>query len=956
MSMLFAFLMLLLIDTFFVCGLALLLGPVGYTNKPAFAVLMRNFVGYFSNPTGYVFLCVFVVLTCSAAFLPQEFFNNNLANLDQLNQYLPLVMLVFIPAITMGAWADERRQGTDELLLTLPATDFDIVMGKYLAAAMIFTISLIFSQICSFAVLIFLTNGVLDLGLLCTTYLGYWLMGLAMISIGMVASFLTNNLTIAFILGVAMNAPLALMSYAHLLISRDSVAQAIEQWGLLEQFSDFGRGVISLSSTVFFVMLMVIGQYVCMVLIGRRHWLGGSDGESMLGHYVVRTICLILAAAGLTYLLSNADPVRLDMTEGRVNSLAPDTRLVLGELENDKPVYIDAYISENIPEAYAETRFQLETLLKEFEAMAGGKIHVRIHKDLDPFGPIADQAEERYGIRARNIVTQQRGVLRNEDVILGAAFTCGLEKVVAPFFDSGIPVEYELVRSITTVAKGEQQTIGVVQTNWKLMGGEVVLPTAQGPQLARLGKEAFIRELEKQYRVETVDPSEPIERGKYKVLFVAQPSSLSDSQLTNVMRAIRDGQPTAIFEDPLPVSIQAPGTGDERLLDPILLRLGRMPEPKCDMKRLWDMLGIHVSTARDENQAQRYKAVWQDYNPYPKLKMNGVQAVVFVRDEARADKVAFNPGDPITAEIEELWFLCPGAIQPRPSDLKVTPLVRTGDNSGELLTSEYRQFGSNPAMLKAKKGLPVAGREFVLAARIQGVPPVEKSPLFPDAEPASDGKQPEIDVVYVADIDLMMADFVRSSEETDQRIDNVNFLLNIVDVLAGDQRFVNIRSRKLQLSTLQRIEDLTAQAQQREQRATQEAEQRLALDYKKIEEETNREVEAARERVRELTRKASKGDNVDLGALQLAREKEAVAEFKSNREKEFKRESNEKELNETNRRNERRTNLEIRNVERWIKIMSVALPPLIPLAIGFGVFVTRRLREREGVSKARLRW
>jgi hypothetical protein len=297
------------------------------------AVFKRNFFSYFANPTGYVFICVFVFLSAVAAFWPDEFFNANLANLEQLNKYFPFIMLFFVPAITMSIWAEETRQGTDELLLTLPASDFDVVLGKYLAAISIYTVALLISLASNFVVLSQL--GRPDAGLYLCTHVGYWFLGLAMLAVGMVASFLTRNLTVAYILGALFNAPLVLMARIDIIPGlTHTVAAAVRQWSLGGQCQEFGRGMLGLSGILYFVSIAGIMLYVCMVLIGRRNWARGAEAAAQSGHFLVRALALAIIAVAVVVAVRNHDQ-RLDTTSEQLSSLSPYTIHLIKDLKAD---------------------------------------------------------------------------------------------------------------------------------------------------------------------------------------------------------------------------------------------------------------------------------------------------------------------------------------------------------------------------------------------------------------------------------------------------------------------------------------------------------------------------------------------------------------------------------------------------------------------------------------------
>jgi len=1009
------------------------------------AVFKRNFVSYFSSPTGYVFICVFVLLSSFAAFWPNEFFNTNLANLDQLNKVFPFIMLIFIPAITMSIWAEERRQGTDELLLTIPASDLDIVLGKYLAAVAIFSVSLLFSLVCNFLVL--QTLGSPDAGLFLGTYVGYWMVGLAMLAVGMVASFLTGNLTVGFILGAVFNTPLVFAAKADA-IAEPVVAMIVKQWSVGQQFADFGRGVISLSGLAYFLMIVAVMLYLSMVLIGRRHWYTGEHGKTMAVHFTTRTAAMALIVVGLVVFFSRHDR-RLDVTNERLSSLSPDTRKLLKKLDLKRPVQIEAFISPSVPESYVQTRLNLLTMLRELEASGSGKVSVLINQT-ERFSEEAARAEQRYGIAPRQVSTLKRGALSIDHIFLGVAMTSGLEKVILPFVDRGIPVEYELARSIATVCQQERQRVGVITTDAQIYGRFNMQMMSASPNWP------IIEELEKQYDVEQVDPTSPITE-EYDVLLAVQPSSLGPDEMNNFIAAVESGQKTAIFEDPFPVFAgNVPATSAPRAapggMNPMMM-MGRQqgPPPKGDISRLWRLLGIDFSS--DE-------VVWQDYNPYPKAGHFPAE-FVFVDDGSGAQQT-FNEDAPITSKLQHLLFPFPGSVSElHASELEVTPLVRTGVKTGTVKFSELTQMGpfGRPMGLNPMRRQKPTSKEYLLAVQIRGklkpnqpmadegddaeaaaaedeppadVPPAGDTAPAEDAMPAEDttpaepaaeetpvaeepaddhaaddahdhaaddahdhaaddahdhdhphghphedvAEEPkedaaeqsndylagipeekpedaepeevEINVVLVADIDMLYRDFFRLREQgsipeagVNFDFDNVTFVLNVLDALAGDDRFMEIRKRRPRHRTLTGIEEKT------EARKEEAIEARERFN-KEFDEDEEKEQKAFQKKIDDLQNRKDMDPQQMLIEVAMAqqdgqrRRDATIQRLKQERDR---------EINKI----ETKLTLQIRAVQDRYKLWAVMLPPIPPLVVGVIVFFIRRSKEREGVSRARLR-
>ena len=950
-----ALIKLLVLDIVFLAVMLALVILLARGRRVAYAVLKRNFYGYFSNPTGYVFLCLFVLLTSMAAFWPHEFFSSNLGTLGQLNKWFTYIMLFFIPAITMSIWAEEKRQGTDELLLTLPADDFDIVAGKYVAASAIYTVSLLFSQLSTFIVLALLTQGEIDTGLFFTNYIGYWFIGLAMISIGMVASFLTSNLTVGFILGALFNAPLAFAFRADTITNR-SVAREIKNFSIQERFDDFGRGVLSLSGVSYFLLVAAFGVYLCMVLIGKRHWSGGRDGNTKLAHFLTRIVLLgVLAFAG-SMLFRNRDLLRLDATEMKVSSLSPVTVEMIRTLGKDRDIVVDAYISDEVPEQYAKIKYQIVSLLKEFESTAnasGVSMQVRIYDSIVPSSDEEKMAEQQYGIVPQMIRVRERGAYSDQSVLLGAAFRSGLQKVVIPFFEPGVPVEYELARSLTTVAKPTRKKLGILKTDAKLMGGmDMRSFQSQPPQ-------PIVEELAKQYEVIEVNAASPIDTDKYDVLLAVQPSSMGPEEMINFTNAVTAGVPTAIFEDPIVALDAIPGTGDPKQQAGGMMGMmgGGGQQPKGEIRPLWRALGIEIPGRPGMQGLFTPDICWQEYNPYPILAETSEASNlwIFAREEAPGADNALSDDSEITKGLKEIMFLYAGVIVPaKNAGLKFTPLIKTGQIAGTMAKSEIESVQRSGLSRATELQIRQGGNqgEQILAALIEG----EDDPK--DGSTAS-GKRP-IKAVYVADIDFMSRTFVDIRnrppmlEDINFQFQNITFVLNTIDVLVGETRYPQVRRHIPTYSTLKLVEIKADEARKEEAKKRTDFQSEYLKAVAKVEDENARSERDLKEQIEKLQ---SQG-NIDPESIKKLQEKMQIDQIKKmqmTKKFQVEKERLERTRDQGIREARRQSDDSIGKIQNYYKLLAVFVPPIPPLMVGIIVMVSRRLRERDGISKTRLR-
>lgn len=232
------------------------------------AIFWKEVKSYFYSPMAYILIGLFMLLT-SIFFLPNLIYG--MGSFNSTLSSMGFILLVIVPILTMKILAEDRKNGTEVLLITSPASITSMVIGKYLAVCFVFGIMIALSFI--YPIVLFAFGGTFNAQLV-GGYIGFMLLGMTFISIGVFASSLSENQVVAVIISYV---TLLVMWLAGSLSSMiGGFAAKVLGWiSLLSRYEDFNRGILGLSPVVFYLSFIAVFLFLTIRVIEKRRWSQG---------------------------------------------------------------------------------------------------------------------------------------------------------------------------------------------------------------------------------------------------------------------------------------------------------------------------------------------------------------------------------------------------------------------------------------------------------------------------------------------------------------------------------------------------------------------------------------------------------------------------------------------------------------------------------------------------------
>ena len=358
-----------------------------------FRVAGKEFGAFFSSPVAFIFFGVFLAVTLFVFFWIETFFANNIAEVRPLFAWMPVLLIFLTAAVTMRLWAEERRAGTLELLLTSPVQPVSLVLGKFLGCLGLVVVSLALTLPIPITVSFM---GALDWGPVFGGYLAAIFLAAAYIAIGLLVSVKSENQIVSLIITTLVCSLLYLVGSDALTgFFGNRGSEILKLLGSGSRFDSITRGVVDLRDLYYYLGIMGIFLSLNVYGLEKLRWAGNPLNKN---HRLWQSVCGLLIANFLAanFWLAPIGSLRVDMTQGNMYSISEATRSYLSQLK--EPLLIRGYFSAQTHPLLAPLVPRIRDLLEEYSIAGGGKVRVEV---IDPLEnpDLEQEAGQKYGIR-----------------------------------------------------------------------------------------------------------------------------------------------------------------------------------------------------------------------------------------------------------------------------------------------------------------------------------------------------------------------------------------------------------------------------------------------------------------------------------------------------------------------------------------------------------------------------
>jgi ABC-2 type transport system permease protein len=356
-------------------------------------IARKEFTGFFTSPIAFIFLAAFLAVTLFVFFWVDTFFARNIADVRPLFEWMPVLLIFLVAAVTMRMWSEERRAGTLEFLLTSPVKSYQFVLGKFLACLGLVTVALVLTLPLPITVSMI---GPLDWGPVFGGYVATLFLAAAYTAIGLFVSARSSNQIVSLILSAVVCGFFYLLGSDALTgLFGNRVAEFLKLLGSGSRFESITRGVIDLRDLYYYLSLVGVFLALNVFALEWLRWAGNAiNANHRRWGWLTGLLVANFLAANLW--LAPVGFVRADVTQGRVYSISDATRNYLAQLR--EPLLIRGYFSAKTHPLLAPLVPRLRDLLEEYAVAGKGKVRVEFvdpqtHPDLE------QEANEKYAIK-----------------------------------------------------------------------------------------------------------------------------------------------------------------------------------------------------------------------------------------------------------------------------------------------------------------------------------------------------------------------------------------------------------------------------------------------------------------------------------------------------------------------------------------------------------------------------